>query len=352
MVTKRLTQLKFTAVKISNETKIGALTAISITFLILGFNFLKGKSLFKTGNYLYARYTDTKKLMPSNPVFVNGFQVGRVSEIEAGSNDVSSVLVSIKLDQAYEIPDDSYAEIEANPLGTSSVVIYRGKSGNFLKSDDTLATKDSEGMLGAVTSKLMPVADQLKTTLASLDSVLKNVNTVLDPNTKGNLQSTISNLNKVSASVMISATSLQAMLNQQTGALASSLNNMSSFTKNLSDNNEKITSMMSNIDKTTENLSHADIDGAVNNLKQSVEKLNAVMAKINSADGTLGAIINEKEMYNNINNTMLSLNTLMDDLRVHPKRYVNISVFGKKDKGDYLTAPLKDSLNTASPAKK
>ena len=89
---------------------------------------------------------------------------------------------------------------------------------------------------------------------------------------------------------------------------------------------------MSNIDKTTENLSHADIDGAVNNLKQSVEKLNAVMAKINSADGTLGAIINEKEMYNNINNTMLSLNTLMDDLRVHPKRYVNISVFGKKIK--------------------
>lgn len=338
--------------KISNETKIGALTAISITFLILGFNFLKGKSLFKTGNYLYARYTDTKKLMPSNPVFVNGFQVGRVSEIEAGSTDVSSVVVSIKLDEAYNIPNDSYAEIESNPLGASSVVIYRGQSSNFLKADDTLATRDSDGMLGSITTKLLPVADQLKATLASLDSVLRNVNTVLDPNTKGNLQSTIGNLNKVSASVMLSAASLQAMLNQQTGALASSLNNMSSFTKNLSDNNEKITSMMSNIDKTTENLSKADIDGAVNNLKESVEKLNNVMAKINSTDGTLGAIINEKEMYNNINNTMLSLNTLMDDLRVHPKRYVNVSVFGKKDKGDYLTAPLKDSSNTASPAKK
>ena len=123
-------QLKFTAVKISNETKIGALTAISITFLILGFNFLKGKSLLRPA-ITCMLVTPTQKLMPSNPVFVNGFQVGRVSEIEAGSNDVSSVLVSIKLDQAYEIPDDSYAEIEANPLGTSSVVIYRGKSGNF-----------------------------------------------------------------------------------------------------------------------------------------------------------------------------------------------------------------------------
>lgn len=338
--------------KISNETKIGALTAISITFLILGFNFLKGKSLFKTGNYLYARYTDTKKLMPSNPVFINGFKVGSVSEIEAANSDVSSVLVSIKLNEDYQIPSDSYAEIESNPLGTSSVIIYPGNGSVYLKSDDTIMTRASAGMFGEITNKLTPVTDQIKATLATLDTVLKNVNTVLDPNTKGNLQGTIANLNKVSASVMVSAASLQAMLNQQTGALASSLNNMSSFTKNLSDNNGKITSMLDNIDKTTENLSKADIDGAINNLKESVEKLNSVMAKINSTDGTLGAVINEKEMYNNINNTMRSLNILMDDLRVHPKRYVNVSVFGKKDKGDYLTAPLNDSTHAASPEKK
>jgi len=104
--------------------------------------------------------------------------------------------------------------------------------------------------------------------------------------------------------------------------------------------------MLSNIDKTTENLSKADIDGAINNLKGAVEKLDSVMVKLNSNDGTLGALINSKDMYNNLNNTVRSLNILMDDLRTHPKRYVNISVFGKKDKGDYLTEPLKDSTSS------
>jgi len=136
------------------------------------------------------------------------------------------------------------------------------------------------------------------------------------------------------------------LLNNQSGALSHSLTNLDSFTRNLASNNDKITSMLSNIDKTTENLSKADIDGAINNLKGAVEKLDGVMAKINSNDGTLGALINSKDMYNNLNNTVRSLNILMDDLRTHPKRYVNISVFGKKDKGDYLTEPLKDSTSS------
>ncbi|HRI21120.1 MAG TPA: mammalian cell entry protein, partial [Panacibacter sp.] len=177
-----------------------------------------------------------------------------------------------------------------------------------------------------------------------LDTVLRNFNTVLDPNTKGNLQSVIANLNKVTASLVISAASLPGMLNEQSGTLAKSLNNVNSFTKNLADNNDKVTSMISNIEKTTDRLSKADIDGAINQLKNVVEKLNDVMAKINSKDGTLGALINEKELYTNLNNTITSANILMDDLRAHPKRYVNISVFGKKDKGDYLTVPLKDTI--------
>lgn len=338
-------------VKITNETKIGALTAIAVTFLILGFNFLKGKSLFKTGTFLYARYTDTKKLMPSNPVFINGFQVGNVANIEAGDENVSSVIVEIKLNEDYNIPDDSYAVIEANPLGTSAVVITTGKSTTFYAGNDTIQSRESGGMLSEITGKLTPVADQLKATLASLDTVLRNVNNTLDPNTKGNLQSVIENLNKASASIAISAVSLQAMMQQQSGSIAKSMDNVNSFTKNLSDNNEKISSMMSNIEKTTENLAKADIDGAINNLKASIESLNSIMSKINSTDGSVGALINDKEMYNNLNNTMRSLNILMDDLRVHPKRYVHVSVFGKKDKGEYLTAPLNDTTAAAQPVK-
>jgi len=308
-------------VKISNETKIGALTAIAITLLILGFNFLKGKSLFKTGTYLYAKYANAKELKASNAVYINGFQVGSVADIEAADDNLTAVVVEIKLNGEYHIPDNSVAEINASLLGTSAIVITTGSSNNFLKGDDTIMTRDSPGMLGEIAGKFSPVADQLQLTLKSLDSLLQNFNTVLDPNTKGNLQGVMTNLNKATASIAVSAISLEAMLNKQSGSLSNSLDNMNSFTKNLSNNNDKINSMMTNIEKTTENLSKADIDGAINNLKGSVEKLNGIMEKINSTDGSLGSLINSKELYNNLNNTTRSLNTLMDDLLVHPKRY-------------------------------
>lgn len=336
--------------KVSNETKIGALTAISVTLLILGFNFLKGKSLFKTGNFLTAKFADAKKLNSSDPVYVNGFQVGSVYETHAQSDDLKTIVVDIKLNAAYQVPDNSVAVIESSPLGSSNVAITLGNSPKMLASGDTILSSNEGGLLASLTNKIVPVADQLKVTLSSLDSVLRNINSVLDPSTKGNLQGVIGNLGKAAANMVVSTASLQSLLNTETGALSKSLDNMSSFTKNLADNNDKITHVLSNMDSTTAHLSKADIQGVVDNFKISASKLNDLLAKANSTDGSIGALINSKELYNNINNSVRSLNTLMDDLRVHPKRYVNISVFGKKEKGNYLASPLTDSTNI--PAKK
>lgn len=224
--------------KISNETKVGALTAIAITMLVLGFNFLKGKTLFKTGNYLHAKYTDSKGIMVSNPVFVNGFQVGSVDDIENLDESLSSIVVTIKLKSNYNIPVNSVASIKENPLGPSSITITMGNAKQYLNVGDTLATASQDGLMGSLMNKLGPVGDQIKLTVQSLDSVLKNINTIFDPNTKNNLQQTIANINKTTASLVLSSANLQAMLNQQTGAITQSMNNVASFTKNLSDNNE------------------------------------------------------------------------------------------------------------------
>jgi phospholipid/cholesterol/gamma-HCH transport system substrate-binding protein len=329
--------------KISNETKVGALTAIAITLLILGFNFLKGKTLFKTGNIVYAPYADSKGLMVSNPVFVNGFQVGAVMDIENKDKYLSQIIVVIKLKDDYSIPKNSVASINSNPLGSPSIAIKLGDAAQYLQPGDTMLTASNAGLLGDVMNKLGPVGDQITTTLHSLDSVLKNINSIFDPTTKGNLQSVIANINRTTASLVLSSASIQGMLNEQSGAIAQSMNNMQSFTRNLSDNNQKVTNTLANLEKATTNFSNADVAGTVERLKSSINTLNGILDKVNSQEGSLGKLMNDKALYNNLINTIRSANILLDDLRVHPKRYVNISVFGKKDKSEPLTAPLNDT---------
>ncbi len=330
--------------KISNETKVGALTAVAITLLILGFNFLKGKTILKTGNYLHARYADTKGIMISNPVYVNGFQVGSVADIENEDETLRSIIISIKLKANYEIPTNSVAVINSNPLGSPSIDIRLGDQKSFLKSGDTLLTASSPSLVGGIMDKLTPVADQLKTTIHTLDSVMKNINTIFDPSTKNNLQTVIANVNSTTANLVASSASLHDMLNKQTGTIIQSMNNVNSFTKNLSDNNEKITKTLENVSKASDNFSKVDINGSVEKLKLSIDNLNKVMAKIQSTDGTMGKFINDPNLYNNLNNTIKSATTLVDDIRLHPKRYISLSVFGKKDKTSPLMAPLSDSV--------
>lgn len=329
--------------KISNETKVGALTAIAITLLILGYNFIRGKTLFKTGHYIFAKYRDTKQIMVSNPVYVNGFQVGSVFEIENADKNLSHILVTIKLKDYYMIPDNSVAVIKESVLGTPSIDIKLGNSPKGMLTGDTIATVSEPGMLGELSSKIEPVADQLKKTLQSLDQVVKNINSVFDPATKNNLQSVIANMNATTANLVGSSVSIEKMLNEQSGSIAQSMKNVNSFTKNLSENNDKLSRSMTNIEKTTEQFSQSDIKGSVAQLKLALEKLNLVLAKANSNEGSLGKLLNDKALYDNLNNSVHSANILLDDLRVHPKRYVQVSVFGKKDKTGPLMAPLSDS---------
>lgn len=333
--------------KINNETKVGALTALAITLLILGFNFLKGKSLFKTGSFIYAKVNQTKGLMVSNPVVINGLQVGSVYELEEADKNLDSIIIAMKMTKEINIPANSVASIKNNPLGTSSIEISMGNQKNYLKNNDTIPTVDSAGMLGSVTARLTPVVNQVETTVQTLDSVMKNLNSIFDPSAKNNLQSVIANFNRISANLVVTTASLQALMSQQSGSLYKSMNNLNSFTKNLADNNDKITATMANLETSTRNLSQADIDGTVNQLRTTVERLNAAVEKIDSKDGSIGRLLNDHQLYDNLAGTTRSLNILMDDIRVNPKRYVSISIFGGKAKKQYLTSPLPAPDTTA-----
>ena len=329
--------------KVSNETKVGALTIIAITLIILGFNFLRGKTIFKSGNFIYAKYADTKGLIISNPVFVNGFQVGTVFDIENQTADLSQIVVSIKLNNTYKIPANSVATIQDNPLGTNSIAIVLGDAKSYLKSEDTIKTAPAASLLGDLMNTLSPLGEQTKKTISDLEKVLVNINKVLDDQNKANFAQILSNLSFATESLNKSLVSVESMLQSQSGSIAQTANNVNSFTKNLSDNNKKINDIINNLDTTTRQLKDADLSKTVKEIQVVVQELTQTLHNLNNGDGSAAKLLNDPEIYKQLQGTIKSINTLVDDVITHPKRYVNISVFGKKDKTTPLLKPIADT---------
>ncbi len=330
--------------KISNETKIGALTAIAIVLLVLGFNFLKGKTFFGKSNTLYAKYTNVQGLAASNPVMINGLQVGNVFSLTTDKN-MKEILVNITMTKDVNIPVNSIAIIKPSLLGTISIEINLGDAKEYLPANDTIATEATTGIFNEVLSKVNPVLYQVTKAVTSIDSVLMSVNKILDPSAKNNLHATLANLNQTTANLIGASASLQVLLNTQTGALAGTLSNLNSFTGNLDKNSGKITSLVNNLDKTATNLSQLDIQQTLNTLNETIGSLKAAVGKLDSKDGTAGLLLNDTKLYNNLSATANKLNLLIDDLKTNPKRYINISVFGRKNSNPGLTIPLPDTVN-------
>jgi phospholipid/cholesterol/gamma-HCH transport system substrate-binding protein len=325
--------------KISNETKVGALSAIAIVLLILGFNFLKGKNLFSNSHKIYAKYSQVDGLAQSNAVMINGLQVGTVYDIKPMDNSIDTILVTLNFSRDVNIPNNSVAVIKTPPLGTPEVDIIKGNGTTPIQLGDTIRTIVAPGLLDGVMKSVDPLVTQATAVLAMVDSVLLKFSDILDPNTKGNLRSTIANLNALTASLARSSASLDHMLDKENGSVTQAMDHLNSFTDNLAKNNGTLTATLENLKKTSDGLAQANISHAVNELDSSSVALHQLLT---TTKGSVGALLNEKTLYNNLNSTVRSLNILLDDLKTHPKRYVSISVFGKKDKSAPLTAPLSE----------
>lgn len=330
--------------KISNETKVGALTAISITLLVLGFNFLKGKTLWGSSHTLYAKYTNVQGLANSNPVMINGLQVGTVFSITTDKN-MKEILVNMNITKDVNIPVNSVAIIKPSLLSTTSIEIKLGDANSYIPKNGTINTELSAGIFTEAMEKVNPILAKVSKAVGSIDSVLGNVNRVIDPDAKNNIQSTLQHLNLITANLIESSASLNTLLNAQTGALAKTMNNLTTFTDNLNKNNDKINSSIANLDKTTSNLAKLDLEKTLNILNGTITDLKATINKFNTNTGTLGLLMNDARLYNNLAATGNKLNLLIDDIRTNPKRYISFSVFGKKTKGSDLTVPLPDTLN-------
>jgi phospholipid/cholesterol/gamma-HCH transport system substrate-binding protein len=334
--------------KINNETKIGILAVVGIVFLVLGFNFLKGNNLFKKENRLYAVYQNVQGLAKSNPVVINGLQIGRIESLDGGK-DMKQILVTVNLYKDVNIPNNSLAVINPNLLGSPTLEIQLGSSTTYLKNGDTLVTTLSSGAFDEALKLINPVLYEVRNSVKSLDSVLHIITGVFDPKTKNNVKDIVANLNTITASFVISAASLQQMMDAQNGALSKSFENVSLFTTNLNANNERLNSILENTKTASQNLASLNLKNTIDSLNIAVNNFKEGSEKINGKEGSLGLLLNDKTLYNNLQSTSNKLNILLDDIRVHPKRYIGFSIFGKKDKGNYITAPLiDDTLKVAN----
>jgi len=333
--------------KIKNETKVGILALVAVLLLVVGFNFLKGNKVFKTQPSLYAVFENLGALEKANAVKINGLQVGTVYSFTPTNKEVDGIVVEIHLDRDVNIPANSVAFIDGSLVGAAFIKIEKGDARNYLQAGDTLNTSLAGGIIADLKTQITPTISRVNDVADSLKTVLGSVNSIFDPSTNANLQTLIGNLAFTSAQ-------LQRLLNAETGLVGQAMSSLNSVASNLARNNDQISSSIRNVELVTSNLANAPIQQTVAGLQSTIDQLKNTITKldanVNNSNGTLGKLMNDKQLYDQLNKAALSLEILLDDVRVHPKRYVNISVFGGRNKGDALSSPTaKDTVVAVIP---
>ncbi|WP_291866368.1 MlaD family protein [Maribacter sp.] len=305
--------------KLSKEIKTGIIVIGGILLFIMGFSYLKSTPLFDNSNKLYAIYPHVGGLQPGTPVSINGFNVGTVNDIRF-KDGIGNLMVTFTVGKDYVFSKSSRAELyDTGIIGGKGLQIIPVFDGSPNAQDgDTLVTETRLGLTELAQQKLTPLFNKFESAVTDADSVLLNVNEILDAKTKKNLQKAITGLSELMESLNGSASVLNSILKNNESKLDSSLTNFQSLTSNLS--------------SITDSINNAGLGKTLTSLESTVGNLDKLMSKIEKGDGTLGKLMKDEELYNNLNNASKELDLLLQDFRLNPKRYVNVSVFGKKQK--------------------
>jgi len=313
--------------KVSKEAKTGLLVSISLLVFFAGFYFLKGANIFSGENEFYAYYDNVQGLQTSAAVQVKGLGVGRVSGIEL--IDSEKVKVTLSVSKNVSIPVGTTAELaSADLLGTKIIRLNLAMGTQMAEDGATLPASIEGGVIDNLSVELSPLITDLRHVITTLDTVLIGVSGVLNENTANSLSNTVNSLDVT----MKNFSELSEKLNNESEQLAAVIRNANSITSNIADNNQSITNIIKNAEQTTDHLSAAPIQETVKELQSAAQQLDGILRKINENEGTLGMIVNDKQLYGNLTETMKTLNDLMADINAHPWRYINVTIFGKKQK--------------------
>lgn len=299
-------------IKIRNEIKIALVAVAGIVALFIGMNFLKGTNLFTGSKTYYFAFDDISGLTKSSPIYASGYQVGLVKDINFDYSHKNKTKVIAEMDKQMKIPTGTTAFISSDVLGNIKVTLNIAPNrGEFVQEGGLIPGSIDQGAMGEVTS-MIPAVKQM---LPKLDSILLSLNQLLaDPaiaSSVHNVQDMTANLTKTSREL----NSVVAKLNREIPGVVTKTNR-------ILDHSETFTA----------NLSQVDVATTMRKVDEAMADVKAVTAKINSNEGTLGLLMRDPTLYNQLNTTVRSADSLMVNIRQHPKRYVHFSIFGRKDK--------------------
>lgn len=312
--------------KLSNETKVGALTAIAIAMLIIGYSFLRGNDIFSSDNTFYTDYDNVDGLTVSKPVLVNGYQIGRVSKMYLLNN--GKIRTEFKIKSEYEIPSNTIARIvNESILGSKVIVFDLGNSKTYANNGDPLQSDVQANLM----EKVEPLQNKVESLVVKLDSVLSSVNTALNDEFQRDFKSSLRSIS-VSLSNMEKITiDVENLMGSEKIRLAKIMQNLESITGNFKNNQNQINSILANLDHLSEDLSKAEIRQTIDNANKAMHDVQLITDKINKGEGSIGLLVNDDKLYNNLTNASESLDQLIYDLKNNPGKYLRISLFGKKD---------------------
>lgn len=314
--------------KFSKEARIGLLVAVALLIFIAGFYFLKGANLFSGETEYYAYFDDVQGLQTSSGVQVKGLTVGRVVAITLNEAD-GKVKVLLAVSKKTKVTEGSSIRLaSADLLGTKVLKLDVAKGDKELAEESVLPAIVEGSLIDNLSGEIAPLVTDIRHVVSTLDTVLLGVNSMLNEDTRQHLSNSMASLDVT----LKNFSALSEKLNSESNQLASVIRNANSITTNLANSNQQITNIMKNADNISGQLANAPIETTVKDLQATIKQLNGIMNKINNNEGSLGMLVNDKALHENLSESLKTLNALMADINAHPSRYINVTIFGRKNK--------------------
>ncbi len=313
--------------KLKTEAKIGIIVLATLALVYWGINFLKGKNILKNSEVYYAVFEDVEGLEVSAGVFLKGYKIGLVNEIDFAKGSLDDIIVSFSVESRITIPEGSVVELySAGLLGTKALNLLPSSSSIYHQLGDTLVSGIQQDMMSALESGIDPVIQNLTRATAGIDTLLYALNDLLNPDTRLNLQNSIENLTFTSEKLRKEM--------EEGGSIHQSLASLSAFSETLTDNREKLTEIFSNVENLSDSLAKSNVKQVISSLNTTLDQSSRLLRGINEGQGSLGLLATNDSLYTHLSSAINSLDILLKDLNNNPKRYVHFSVFGRKDKED------------------